>query len=190
MKHTSIARLFAGAAFALAMTGVAWAKVDINHATEPQLQALHGVGPAKAHAIVVERQAHGRYASLGDISKRVPGIGAATVTGFAADVSFAPAGAAATPAAAVHPGSTPAIMPKAVNTVPTHTASTTPPDPAHAATKTGAAAAVHPVAATSGAVRTGATVSTHTVTTAAATPPPSATQRKETVAPTTTGTPK
>lgn len=184
MKSKTFTRLLAGAAFALAMTGAAWAKVDINHATEAQLQALHGVGPAKAHAIVVERQAHGRFASLDDISKRVPGIGAATVQGFAADVSFAPVAASpaktATAAPAAHP----------VATAPAAAVHPATPAVAATATKTGAATTHAAVTTTATTTKTGATTShaatsTTPATGAAMTPkPPASTTKKAPAKPT------
>lgn len=54
------------------------ARVNINTASEAQLNELPGVGPAKAAAIVGERDAHGPYKSCDDLT-RVQGIGPATV---------------------------------------------------------------------------------------------------------------
>jgi competence ComEA-like helix-hairpin-helix protein len=48
--------------------------VDINHATERELEMLPGVGGGTAAAIVEER-GHGAFKSVADIT-RVPGIGA------------------------------------------------------------------------------------------------------------------
>jgi competence protein ComEA len=50
-------------------------KVDINHATAEELDALPGVGPSTAAKIVSEREANGPYKSVEDLM-RVPGIGA------------------------------------------------------------------------------------------------------------------
>lgn len=50
------------------------AKININTATVAQLDELPGIGPAKAQAIVADRQQHGRYTSL-DQLLRVKGIG-------------------------------------------------------------------------------------------------------------------
>jgi|GEM_PF-6903666 len=49
-------------------------KVNINTATVEQLLQLKGIGPAKAKAIVAERERGGPYTSIEDI-KRVKGIG-------------------------------------------------------------------------------------------------------------------
>jgi len=50
--------------------------VDINTATAAELDALPGVGPATAAAIVTDREQHGPFASVDDLS-RVRGIGPA-----------------------------------------------------------------------------------------------------------------
>lgn len=50
------------------------ALVDLNRATVEQLDALPGVGPATAAAIVGDRDANGPFASVDDL-ERVPGIG-------------------------------------------------------------------------------------------------------------------
>ncbi|MDQ8736747.1 ComEA family DNA-binding protein [Paenibacillus sp. LHD-38] len=49
-------------------------KLDINRATAPELDALKGIGPAKAQAIVQDREKNGKYASIDDLL-RVKGIG-------------------------------------------------------------------------------------------------------------------
>ncbi|WP_254205913.1 helix-hairpin-helix domain-containing protein [Nocardia alni] len=50
------------------------AKVDLNTATESELDALPGVGPATARAIVAWRTEHGRFASIDQLAE-VPGLG-------------------------------------------------------------------------------------------------------------------
>ena len=52
------------------------APIDLNQATEAQLDALPGVGPATAAAIVEDRRRHGPFASVDDLA-RVRGIGPA-----------------------------------------------------------------------------------------------------------------
>ncbi|MCG5515974.1 MULTISPECIES: ComEA family DNA-binding protein [unclassified Ectothiorhodospira] len=53
--------------------------VDINRADVQALsEALQGVGPAKARAIVEHREAHGPFRSVHELTQ-VPGIGARTV---------------------------------------------------------------------------------------------------------------
>lgn len=48
--------------------------IDANHASPDELQALKGVGPRKAAAIVKERQQHGAFIDARDLT-RVKGIG-------------------------------------------------------------------------------------------------------------------
>lgn len=52
--------------------------VNVNTASASQLQALPGIGPSKAQAIVDDRAANGAYGSCSELT-RVKGIGDATV---------------------------------------------------------------------------------------------------------------
>jgi len=56
-----------------------WAAVDVNTANEAALLGIRGIGPAKAKAILAERDAHGPYQDAVDLSKRVKGLGGHTV---------------------------------------------------------------------------------------------------------------
>lgn len=56
--------------------------IDINNATEQELDELPGVGPAKAAAIVAYRESHGPFASLEDLTL-VSGISASMVEQWA-----------------------------------------------------------------------------------------------------------
>ena len=67
--------------------GMAFAAVDINSADEKGLDAIKGVGPAKAKLIVDERKKNGPYKSLDDVATRVKGIGEKTVAGWKKDGS-------------------------------------------------------------------------------------------------------
>ena len=69
---------FAGAALA--------AQVNLNMATEAELDALKGVGPVKAKAIVDYRTKNGPFKSVDDLEK-VPGFGKKTVDALRADVT-------------------------------------------------------------------------------------------------------
>ena len=50
--------------------------VDLNRATAAELDALPGIGPATAQAIVDHREANGPFASVDDL-EQVRGIGPA-----------------------------------------------------------------------------------------------------------------
>jgi competence protein ComEA len=49
-------------------------QININTATEAELQKLHGIGAAKAKAIIDYRKAHGAFKNATDLTA-VPGIG-------------------------------------------------------------------------------------------------------------------
>jgi len=53
---------------------VAQEKININTASVEQLEALAGIGPAKAQAIVKYREENGNFATTEDL-KKVAGIG-------------------------------------------------------------------------------------------------------------------
>lgn len=52
--------------------------IDVNRATVGELQALPGIGPSRAEAIVLHRVRHGPFQDL-DALGRVDGIGGETV---------------------------------------------------------------------------------------------------------------
>lgn len=88
MKKLLIA-LFAFFAF----SGLAMAAVDINTATMEQLEALKGVGPAKAKAIVEHRTKNGPFKTVDDL-EAVKGFGKKTVDGLRSEISVGSAAAA------------------------------------------------------------------------------------------------
>ena len=59
--------------------GSAWAAVDVNTANSDALRGIKGIGPAKAKAILDERQAHGPFKDASDLGTRVKGMGGKTV---------------------------------------------------------------------------------------------------------------
>ncbi len=71
---------FALLAITLGLSSTALAaKVNINTADARALaEAIQGVGPIKAQAIVKYREAHGPFSSVQELEK-VPGIGPATL---------------------------------------------------------------------------------------------------------------
>jgi len=101
-------RRFLGFLVALcAWIGVALAAVDINTASEAELDKLKGIGPAKAKAIAAERKKNGPFKSLDDVAARVKGIGPKTVADWkksgAVTAGSVPAGAAPAAAPSVPP---------------------------------------------------------------------------------------
>ncbi len=61
--------------------------VDVNAATAEELQALNGVGPALARAIVSEREANGPFDYPEDLTM-VKGVGAKTLAKFYDQLNF------------------------------------------------------------------------------------------------------
>lgn len=59
-------------------TGSAFAVVNINTATQAELEALQGIGPAKAKAIIEHREKHGMFTSTESLID-VDGIGSGTM---------------------------------------------------------------------------------------------------------------
>ncbi|PTN11021.1 ComEA family DNA-binding protein [Nitrosomonas aestuarii] len=62
----------------LVFSGPAFAVVNINTATHAELEALQGIGPAKAKAIVEHREKNGMFASTESLIE-VDGIGQGTM---------------------------------------------------------------------------------------------------------------
>ena len=82
--------------------GTALAATDLNTATNAQLEALPGIGPAKAAAILQYRADHGGFTSVSQLDA-VPGIGPATMANLQGLVTVggdAPAAPASAPGAA------------------------------------------------------------------------------------------
>lgn len=64
-------------------------KVDINRATAEQLDSLKGIGPAKAQAILADREQNGPFQSVDDLM-RVKGIGTKLLAGIKDSIVAAP----------------------------------------------------------------------------------------------------
>jgi competence protein ComEA len=77
----------------LAAISVAFAAIDINKASEAELDKLPGIGPAKAKAIVEDRQKNGPFKNAEDL-QRVKGIGAKTFDKLKGEITVGGAGAA------------------------------------------------------------------------------------------------
>jgi len=86
--------LFAGLSFCLS----ALAGVNLNTATQAELETLQGIGPAKAQAIIDYRKKHGDFKNIDELEK-VNGIGDATLKNVRKDVSVSGKTSVTTPAA-------------------------------------------------------------------------------------------
>jgi len=88
------------AAAMLAAFGQVFAAVDVNTANEDALRGVKGVGPARAKAILDERNAHGPFKDAADLSKRVKGLGGHTLERLQGEgLAIGPAGAQTTASA-------------------------------------------------------------------------------------------
>lgn len=67
-----------------------FAKVDINSASESDLQKVKGIGPAKAKAIVEYRKKNGNFTSVNELAK-VKGFAAKSVAALKDEVEVVPA---------------------------------------------------------------------------------------------------
>ena len=113
MKKIIIA-LFA--MFLMTFAGFASAVVDLNAATPAELDALKGVGPAKAKAIIDYRDKNGPFKSVDELAK-VKGFGKKTVDKLRPDLTV---GGAAAPVVAplAKPTAPAAVAPKTVAPAP------------------------------------------------------------------------
>ena len=96
-------KLTLAAATFFAAVSLSWAQVDINTASQAQLEAIKGIGPVKAKAIVEERTKNGPFKSADDVSTRVKGVGSKSISGLTANGLSIP-GAPAAGLPAVAPG--------------------------------------------------------------------------------------
>ena len=84
----------------------AFAAVNINTASQEELDKLPGIGPVKAQAIIEDRTKNGLFKSVDDL-KRVKGIGDATLEKLRSDISVS--GATAAPKSPAKPAAAPAM---------------------------------------------------------------------------------
>jgi competence protein ComEA len=71
-----------------------WAAVDINKASQAELESVKGIGPKKAQAIIEYRKKNGEFKSVDELDK-VPGFGKKSVDMLKKDISVGSAKAAA-----------------------------------------------------------------------------------------------
>lgn len=95
-------RIIFAAATLLASVTVSWAQVDINTATEVQLQTVKGIGAARAKQIVDERTKNGPFKNSADLATRVKGIGEKSATKMISNGLSVPGSEAAAAAGAVN----------------------------------------------------------------------------------------
>lgn len=70
----------------MALPAFAFAAVNVNTATQSELEAVRGLGPAKAKAIITYREAHGNFKSLDELDK-VKGFGKASIEKLAEELT-------------------------------------------------------------------------------------------------------
>jgi len=68
----------------------ALASVNINTATQSELEAVKGVGPAKAKAIIEYRETNGKFKTLDELDN-VKGFGKATIEKLRGELTVSPA---------------------------------------------------------------------------------------------------
>jgi len=69
-------KLFYAIAALMLSMGLAFAQVDVNKASQAELDGVKGIGPAISKQIVDERAKGGSYKDWSDLETRVKGIGA------------------------------------------------------------------------------------------------------------------
>lgn len=102
-------KLFALFAALMLICSTAFAAVNINTATQQELEALKGIGPVKAKAILDYRTKNGPFKSVDDL-KNVSGIGDKTLEKLRSEIAVSGASSAA-PKAAAKPAAAPAAKP-------------------------------------------------------------------------------
>ncbi len=84
----------------MALSFSAFAAVNINTATQAELESLDGIGPVKAAAIIDYRKKNGGFKSVDELEK-VDGVGPVTLANVKKDVAVS--GSTSVPAAAAKP---------------------------------------------------------------------------------------
>lgn len=67
------------AVLAFASLGVTASPINVNTATQSELESIKGIGPSKAKTIISERLDGGHFQDANDLQKRVRGIGMKSV---------------------------------------------------------------------------------------------------------------
>ncbi len=74
----------------LAFSGMAFAAVNLNTATKAELEAVKGIGPAKAESIINYRKQNGPFKKVDDL-KSIKGFGEKSVDKIRGEVSVSAA---------------------------------------------------------------------------------------------------
>ena len=93
IKHVmgkTLMKKFLFGVFAAVCTAFSLAAVNINTASSAELEALPGIGPAKAKSIVEYRQKNGAFKSVEEL-KNVKGIGDAVLNKLKAEATVSSA---------------------------------------------------------------------------------------------------
>lgn len=104
-----LAGLLGAAAIALSLTAPAWAAVEVNQASQAELESVKGIGPATSARLVEERK-RSPFKDWDDLILRIKGVGAgsaAKLSEAGLTVNGAPFGRSTTqavPAKAAKPG--------------------------------------------------------------------------------------
>ncbi len=72
------------------LVGTSFAAVNINTATQSELEAVRGLGPSKAKAIIEFREKNGPFKSVDELDK-VKGFGKASLEKLKPELSVGPA---------------------------------------------------------------------------------------------------
>lgn len=74
------------AAVMFLFSAMSFAAVNLNTATQAELESLQGIGPVKAKAIIDDRTKNGPFKSVDDLD-RVKGVGMATIDKLRKDIA-------------------------------------------------------------------------------------------------------
>ena len=117
-------KLFLLLGLLFALCGAAFAAVNLNTATREELEALKGIGPVKAQAIIDHRTKNGPFKSVDDL-QNVKGIGPKTVEDLRNELSVRGTTASAKPAATSSGAAKATEVPKSAKAAPRAAATTT-----------------------------------------------------------------